>query len=225
LRRHKLWKIEEADGVPEQYRKGIEGDAKKIAYTLQLIDRMQGWAGKTHTLNSTLENNNLTGILDTIEGIIADKRAIGRTVSQLGFDYIQRVPGAAAWDKLELAVNAIKSLCERYQIVPWILVQPLKASGRNAHEGVKLGQADMQGLSDIQSNLMITLNPVLDDAKERLPYVEACVVKNSEGNTGELILGWSAQYLTILDETYTRPANHQRAIPTPVIPFSVWLYS
>ena len=81
-----------------------------------------------------------------------------------------------------------------------MFVQPNKSDSRKVRDGEQLTEASGQGVSDQQANLYFTLTPAFDENRNRLPLVKASVVKNSMGRTGDVILKWATQNLSIVDE-------------------------
>lgn len=202
---YEMWLIDQKRGIPQEARNGRPPAKERLDQTLEIIERMKTWRGKSYQLKADPSLGNLTSMLSTIREIVIEKRDAGRTVTSLFVDYIQRVPkarGSNEWDRLESVVDCIKDLCEELSLLGYVIIQPRKSDSSDTRDGKTLTEASAQGLSDQRANLYITITPQFDDNRVKLPFVEASVVKNSMGTTGSMMLKAAWQNLMICDELY-----------------------
>ncbi len=195
-----LYRIDAKRGIPPGQRAGTAPSKERLSQTLAIIESMAAWKGKSAQFKQDLHFANMTQLTDEIEKIVEDKRAAGRNVTTLAFDYIQRAPkgGYGDWDRLEMAASAIKGVCERHSLFGYVLIQPRKNDSKAARDGLALTESGAQGISDQQANLFIAITPKFEGNK-KLPYVELGVVNNNLGETGEVHLKTAWQLLTICD--------------------------
>lgn len=201
IAKYRAWKADEAKGIPMASRRGVNYPTARVNQSIDLLQNMLSWTGRPYFLKPDSRLDSMNAITDTIESIVESKRAKGRKVSTLFFDYLQRAPQArSGWDSQEKVVSQIKSVCERLDLFGWVLVQPTKGDSKSTRDGAALTEASGQGISDQQANLYMTLTPAFDDSGNKLPYICANVVKNSMGRTGKVFLKWSYQNLCMIDE-------------------------
>src|SRR5690606_24277658 len=132
-----------------------------LKHNRELLADMLKWQGKAYYLKQDERLSSVAAILETIEMIVTTKRAEGRKVQALFFDYLQRAPkaGNRGWDWSEQVVGQIKSVCERLQLFGFIFIQPTKGASKQTRDGEALTEASGQGVSDQQANLYFTLTP------------------------------------------------------------------
>ncbi len=195
------WLEDGKRGVPPADRSGRPLAAGKLDEQIRILEGMTRWPGQAFYMNSHKSLNTMAAICEAIERLVIAKRAEGRNMRALFFDYLQRAPkdGKGSWDQPEIIAGQIKDLCERLQLFGFVFIQPTKGDSKAARDGNDLTEASGQGISDQQANLYITMTPEFESGVKK-PYIKMQVVKNSLGKTGKLYLKWAAQNLCIVDE-------------------------
>lgn len=214
---YEMWLIDQKRGIPLEARNGRPPARERLEQTLEIVQRLKTWQGKSYQLKADPRLGDLTSIINTIREIVVEKRDAGRNVTTLFVDYIQRLPkarGSNEWDRLEAVVDCVKDLCEELSLLGYIIIQPRKSDSSDTRDGKTLTEASAQGLSDQRANLYLTITPQFDENRVKLPFVEASVVKNSMGTTGSLMLKAAWQNLTICDDIYTGPRNTGDSLET-----------
>lgn len=198
----RLYHLDERAGVPETDRRGSYIAAGAVQESITKLRNMLMWPGRTYFLTPDKRHNSMTAILETIEAIVACKRATGRRVRTLYFDYLQRAPkvGVRGWDWQEMVVSQIKDLCERLELIGVVFIQPTKNESKKTRDGETLSEASGQGISDQQCNLYLTITPAFEYDGAKLDYARVKVVKNSLGKTDELYQVWNPNRLLWFDQ-------------------------
>ncbi len=198
----RLYRLDEKAGVPEAERRGNWIADGAIQESIHKLRNMLAWPGRTYYLTADQRLASMSNILDAIEAVVTTKRAAGRRVRTLYFDYLQRAPkggGIRGWDWQEMVVSQIKSLCERLELIGIVFIQPTKGESKKTRDGESLTEASGQGISDQQCNLYLTISPAFENGA-KLNYARVKVVKNSLGRTDELFQVWNANRLLWFDK-------------------------
>lgn len=195
------YQVQGKRGVPAEQRKGVPlNDAQMVDSTRKILD-MGNWPGRGYFLTPKANKQPLSEMLNTVRYLVTEKRAQGRKVIAFYFDYLQRANkngrNQAFWS--EEVISEIKALCEELQLIGFVMVQPKKGDSEDAREGDTLTEASGQGLSDQQCNLYLTLTPKFE-AGVKTDYSTLRIVKNSMGQTGEIVVQNDWQHLLVIDK-------------------------
>lgn len=197
----RLWRFDEARGVPAEARRGISPEALRVDESRKRLLNMMSWSGRAwHTPPGDFT---LTQLLDYFALTVEAKRKEGRKVRALFFDYLQRAPkggGPRSWDWQEYVVTQLRQFSETYNLFSFVFVQPTKSASKQTRDGDLLNEASGQGVSDQQCNLYLTLTPAFDDNRQRKPYAKFGVVKNSLGTTGSVFVKTAGDRLLVSNE-------------------------
>ena len=195
------YQVQGKRGVPAEQRKGIPLNNEQVVISNRKILDMAGWHGRGYFLTPKANKLSLSDMLNTVRAIVTAKRSEGRKVVAFYFDYLQRANkggrNQAFWS--EEVIGEIKSLCEELQLIGFVMVQPKKSDSQDARDGDTLSEASGQGLSDQQCNLYLTLTPRFD-GDHKTDYSTLKVVKNSMGQTGEIVIRNDWQHLLVIDK-------------------------
>lgn len=201
ISRYILYLQEKAAGKPQKY--GEPKDAATLNDNIAKMLMMKAFPGKMSYMKPDKRMDSMNALIDAFDARIEAQKAMGRKPRVLFFDYLQRAPkmgGVKGWDNSELVVNEIKSLCERQGLFGFVFIQPTKSASRATRDGKDLNESSGQGISDQQANLYLTLTPGFDELGKRLPYIKVNVVKNSMGQTGDVLLHTKMERLLVLDK-------------------------
>jgi hypothetical protein len=201
ISRYILYLQEKAAGKPQKY--GEPKDAATLNNNIAKMLMLKAYPGKMSYMKPDKRMDSMSALIDAFELRIEHQRANGRNPRVLFFDYLQRAPkmgGVKGWDNSELVVNEIKSLCERQRLFGFVFIQPTKSASRATRDGKELNESSGQGISDQQANLYLTLTPGFDFQGTRMPYIKVGVVKNSMGQTGDVLLHTRMERLLVLDK-------------------------
>lgn len=195
------YQVQAKRGIPEDKRKGIPlNDAQMVESTRKILDMAQ-WPGRGYFLTPKANKQSLSDLLSIVRYIVNEKRAQGRKVIAFYFDYLQRANKGgrqnAFWS--EEVIGEIKSLCEELQLIGFVMVQPKKSDSEDARDGDTLSEASGQGLSDQQCNLYLTLTPKFENGN-KTEYSTLRIVKNSMGQTGEIVIQNDWSHLLVIDK-------------------------
>lgn len=197
----RLWRYDEARGVPVEARRGIGPETLKVSESRQRLLNMLSWPGQAWY--TPPGDWSLTQLLDYFADTVEAKRKIGRKVRALFFDYLQRAPkggGPRSWDWSEYVVTQLRQFSEGHNLFSFVFIQPTKGASKQTRDGDLLNEASGQGVSDQQCNLYLTLTPAFDENRQRKPYAKFGVVKNSLGTTGSVFVKTAGDKLLVSNE-------------------------
>jgi hypothetical protein len=181
-RESQMWHSENAKGVPVDRRNGKLISDDQLSQVLHRIDLVSKWPGKAIYIDSARAS--LDQILKTVERIVTERRAAGRKVSVLAFDYLQKARnprGQGVWSELEDKANLIGQTCIDLNLVGIIASQVGKANSRSVRAGQVIDSNAGQSVSDHLPNLYLTLSPKFTKDGARLEQAWLAVMKNSSG--------------------------------------------
>lgn len=212
MARFNQWRADERAGIPANLRRGEPISDERRALSLAKLDEMAGWTGRIIYLDP-LAKMDMSLLFDTVRAVVAERRAAGRKVAALFFDYLQLArkfisSSNAFW--AEEAVSYLKSLVVECQLIGWVLTQPRKADSARTRDGDVLTEAAAQSLSDQQFNLYLTLTPSFDQDGKMLPWATIKVVKNSMGKTGNIQVQTDLSHLRWVEDEYRPKSQAER---------------
>ncbi len=203
MRLDRLWRSEEAKGIPEERRSGRQLSQAQREKGLLLLDQLDTWPGMVHHIEDA--DYTLDSLLLSAQNRVDLARATGRDVVAIFWDYLHILKvyshsNDAGWG--ERLCGMFKRLSEATNTTAYVLLQPKKphidavrlaginGKGKSLIEQpqVWLNSDSASGVSDWQCNAYLTITPEFDQEGKQTGIAVLNAVKNSDGTIGPIVV-------------------------------------